>query len=106
MKSEVLESKICNHILYIVHMQCKHNILTNNIFLLQWDRNMKQDANTLKQVEDKQATSKLIYTKQQAWKGYMSEKCDFQSKYRGTYVYSNLHRQERKKEGHLFAKLK
>jgi len=36
----------------------------------------------------------------------MSEKCDFQSKYRGTYVYSNLHRQERKKEGHLFAKLK
>ena len=29
---------------------------------------MKQDSNTLKQVEGKQATSKLIYTRQQAWK--------------------------------------
>jgi len=27
---------------------------------------MKQDANTLKQVEGKQAKSKLIYTRQQA----------------------------------------
>jgi len=29
---------------------------------------MKQDANTLKQVEGKQAISKLIYTRQQTWK--------------------------------------
>jgi hypothetical protein len=47
-------------------MQWMQHILINNITLPKWDRNMKQDANKMKQVEAKQATSKLIYNRQQA----------------------------------------